>query len=139
MAYSVVRVRVYLRSFNYHEFFIGYCSGVWGLVTILTQGPSFLRFIHGWDSTKIGLLSGLPHLFRSIMAIVISQCMDYLLRSEMLSRNSVRKSATAVATILNGFFVLGLAYSGCDATTACVCIIFATTCHAGVSRWAWKI
>lgn len=108
-------------------------GGIWGLFTILTQTPSYFRFVHHWDSTKIGLLSGLPHLFRSIMAILISQFLDYLLKSEILSRNQVRKTATATCTIINGCFVLGLAFSGCNSTFACICMILATASHGAVS------
>lgn len=108
-------------------------GGVFGLFTLLTQGPSYFRFIHGWNSTKVGLLSGLPHLFRSIMAITISQLMDYVLSKELLSRNNVRKIATAISTILNGFFVLCLAFCDCNAMLACLCIIFATASHGAVS------
>lgn len=114
---------------------IAQLGGTFGLFTILTQGPSYFRNIHGWDSTKVGLLAGIPHLFRSIMAITISQLMDYMLKNEILSRNNVRKTGTAICTILNGLFVLGLAFSGCDATLACMCMILATASHGGVSRY----
>lgn len=108
-------------------------GGVWGLQTILTQGPSYFRFIHGWDSTKIGIISGIPHFFRSLMAIIISQIMDRLLTKQMISRNNVRKVGTALCTIVNGVFIMGLAFSGCNSTMACCCIIIATALHGAVS------
>ncbi|CAG9800583.1 unnamed protein product [Chironomus riparius] len=108
-------------------------GGIWGLFTILTQGPSYFRFVHKWDSTKIGLVSGLPHLFRSFTAIFIGQFLDYLLQKKCLTRNQVRKLATGICTIGNGIFVLLLAFSGCNALFACICMIIATACHGAVS------
>lgn len=108
-------------------------GGVWGLFTILTQGPSYFRFVHGWDSTKVGIFSGLPHLVRTFMAIAVSQVADYLLRNEMMSRNNVRKIGTTICCIVNGIFVVGLAYAGCNEILACVFIILATACHGAVS------
>lgn len=108
-------------------------GGIWGLFTLLTQGPSYFRFVHGWDSTKVGIYSGLPHLLRTVMALVVSQVADYLLRNDKMSRDNVRKIGTTICCIINGIFVLALAYSGCNEVLACVFIILATGCHGAVS------
>lgn len=108
-------------------------GGVWGLFTLLTQGPSYFRFVHGWDSTKVGIFSGLPHVFRTAVALIVSKVGDYCLRNEKMSRNNVRKVGTSISCIVNGIFVIGLAYSGCDATLACVFIVLATGSHGAVS------
>lgn len=108
-------------------------GGIWGLVTLLTQVPSYFRFVHGWSSTKVGIFSGLPHFMRTIMAIVFSQIADYMLRNNLMSRNHVRKIGTTISCTLNGIFVLALAYSGCNEVLACAFIIIATGCHGAVS------
>lgn len=112
---------------------IAQTGGIYGLFTILTQAPTYFRIIHGWQSTKIGIISGVPHLFRTIMAILISQVADYLLRKSIMSRDQVRKTAAAVGTIINGIFVIGVAFSGCNSLLACIFIIIATGCHGAVS------
>lgn len=108
-------------------------GGVWGLFTILTQAPSYFRFVHGWDSTKVGIFSGLPHLMRVAIAILVSKVADYLLRHNKMSRNNVRNIATTISCTLNGVLVLAVAFSGCNSTLACVFIILATGCHGAVS------
>lgn len=45
----------------------------------------------------------------------------------------MRKIGAGIGTIVNGLFVLGLAFCGCDSVTACICIIIATGCHGAVS------
>lgn len=108
-------------------------GGVWGLFTILAQGPSYFRFIHGWSSTKVGIFSGLPHLARTFMALVFSQIADYFLRNDKMSRENVRKIGTTISCVVNGIFVLGLAYSGCNAVLACTFIILSSGSHGAVS------
>lgn len=108
-------------------------GGIWGLFTILTQAPSYFRFVHGWDSTKVGIFSGLPHLARVVIAISVSKTADYILRNNKMSRDNVRNIGTTISCTLNGVFVLALAYSGCNATLACVFIILATGSHGAVS------
>lgn len=108
-------------------------GGVWGLFTILAQAPSYFRFVHGWSSTKVGIFSGLPHLARTLMALVFSQIADYFLRHDKMSRENVRKIGTSISCIINGIFVLGLAWSGCDAVLACAFIILSSGSHGAVS------
>ncbi|CAH1999139.1 unnamed protein product [Acanthoscelides obtectus] len=108
-------------------------GGVWGFFTLMTNGPSYFKFIHGWNIRETGLLSGLPHLLRMGWAYVFSQLGDYLLRSGKMSRPNVRKLATAVCCIGQGFFMLGLAYSGCDRYRAIVFLTLAVAIHGAVS------
>ena len=69
-------------------------GGIWGLFTLLTQAPTYFRFIHGWGIEMTGILSGLPHLLRVGFSIAFSHFGDYLLRNDKMSRNNVRKLAT---------------------------------------------
>lgn len=69
-------------------------GGIWGLFTLLTQAPTYFRFIHGWGIEMTGILSGLPHLLRVGFSIVFSNFGDYLLSNNKMSRNNVRRLAT---------------------------------------------
>jgi MFS transporter, ACS family, solute carrier family 17 (sodium-dependent inorganic phosphate cotransporter), member 5 len=109
-------------------------GGIYGLFTILTQAPSYFRNIHGWNSTKVGIFSGLPHLLRTIMALIISRTVDSLIRKDKITKNSARKIGTAICCIFNGFFIFLAAFTGCDATMACVFIILATGCHGVMKK-----
>ncbi|XP_050301012.1 sialin [Anthonomus grandis grandis] len=108
-------------------------GGTWGLFTLMTQAPTYFKFIHGWNIKATGVLSGLPHLLRMLWAFVFSQVGDYLLRSNKMSRTNVRKLATAVCCIGQGVFMMALAYSGCDSTIAIVFLTLAVAIHGSVS------
>lgn len=108
-------------------------GGFWGFFTLLTQAPTYFHLIHGWSVHMTGLLSGIPHLCRIIFAIVFSAFMDSLLKRQKLSRTSVRKLAGGVANIVQGLFVICLAYSGCNAMAAVIFFNLATTVYGAVS------
>ncbi|KAJ8930786.1 hypothetical protein NQ314_016381, partial [Rhamnusium bicolor] len=108
-------------------------GGVWGLFTLMTHAPTYFKFIHGWNIRATGLLSGMPHLFRMLWAFIFSQLGDYLLRSNKMTRSNVRKLATAVCCIGQGVFMVALAYSGCNYTSAIVFLTLAVTSHGAVS------
>ncbi|KAL9702381.1 hypothetical protein quinque_005899 [Culex quinquefasciatus] len=108
-------------------------AGIWGLFTVMTQAPSYFNYIHGWDIKMTGLLSGIPHLCRMIFAYFFSMMGDYLLRNNLMSRTNVRKMGGASCCVLNGIFVLGLAYSGCHSTAAILFLTLATMAHGAVS------
>lgn len=80
-----------------------------------------------------GLLSGIPHLTRMIFAYFFSTFADSLLRSKRMSRTNVRKLAGATSTLLNGVFVLCLAFSGCSSNAAILFLTLSTAVHGAVS------
>lgn len=111
-------------------------SAPFRLFTLMTQAPTYFKKIHGWDIKLIGLLSGMPHLMRMIFAYFFSIFGDYLLRTDKMSTTNVRKLATFVCSIVKGFFVIGIAYSGCNSTMAVVFLTIATALHGAVSTGA---
>lgn len=108
-------------------------GGIWGLFTLMTQGPTYFKLILGWDMRTIGLLSGLPHLTRMIFAYYFSIFGDYLLATDKMSRTNVRKFAGTVCNIVNGVFIIALAYSGCNSVAAVIYLTIATSVHGAVS------
>lgn len=108
-------------------------GGLWGMFTLMTQAPTYFKFIHGWNIRATGVLSGLPHILRMLFAFVFSQIGDYLLRSNKMSRTNVRKLATAFCCIGQGIFMMALSYSGCDAMAAIVFLTLAVAMNGSVS------
>lgn len=108
-------------------------GGIWGLFTMLTQAPTYFRHVHGWSIRATGLLSGFPHICRITFAMVVSWIGDYMLKKEKISRTKLRKIATALCTVVQGVFVLGLAYSGCSPVVAAACLAAAVGASGAVS------
>lgn len=74
-------------------------GGIFCLLTMLTQAPTYFRLVHGWSIEMTGILSGLPHLSRVGFSIMFSIFGDYLLSNDKMSRNNVRRLATFVCKI----------------------------------------
>ncbi|KAJ1522212.1 hypothetical protein ONE63_002520 [Megalurothrips usitatus] len=108
-------------------------GGVFGLFTLMTQAPSYFRYIHGWNIRMTGLLSGLPHVMRMIFAWLFSELGDYLLRRGHMSRTNVRKLATFFCDVVQGLLILFLTFSGCNSVAAIVFLTAATAVHGSVS------
>lgn len=108
-------------------------SGAWGFLTLMTQGPSYLNFIHGWNINATGLLSGMPHILRMIFSYLFSSMSDWLLRTNRMSLTNVRKLATFVCTGLQGILILFLGYSGCHPILAVVFMMAGTVVNGAVS------
>ncbi|XP_072398707.1 sialin-like isoform X1 [Diabrotica undecimpunctata] len=108
----------------------------WGLFTLMVNGPTYFKFIHGWDIRSTGFLSGMPHIFRIIFSYIFSMFGDFLLRTEKLGRSNVRKLATLCCNGLQGVFMLALAYSGCDKVTAITMLSLAVAVNGAVSTGA---
>ncbi|XP_046988255.1 sialin-like [Schistocerca americana] len=100
---------------------------IWGMFTILTQAPTYFRNVHGWSVQKVGFFSGLPHVCRTSFAIIVGYVCDHLLSSGKLSVTAVRKLAGFITNILQGIFMLGLAFSGCNSVMATICLTAALT------------
>ncbi|XP_047109563.1 sialin-like [Schistocerca piceifrons] len=97
------------------------------MFTILTQAPTYFRNVHGWSVQKVGFFSGLPHVCRTSFAIIVGYVCDHLLSSGKLSVTAVRKLAGFITNILQGIFMLGLAFSGCNSVMATICLTAALT------------
>ena len=67
------------------------CGNCWGLVTLASYGPSYLKYILGVDIKTNGALSGLPMLSRYIGGIFCAAIADYILTKKYLSIVSTRR------------------------------------------------
>ncbi|KRT85633.1 membrane transporter, partial [Oryctes borbonicus] len=108
-------------------------GGIWGFFTIMTHAPQYFKIVHGWDIKATGLLSGMPHILRFGFSLLFSQLGDYLLESNRMSRTNVRKLAVTHCCTIQGLLMLGLAYSGCNYTTAIIFLSAAVAVNGAVS------
>ncbi|KAK5640472.1 hypothetical protein RI129_011283 [Pyrocoelia pectoralis] len=111
-------------------------GGLWGLFTVMTNGPMFFKSVHGWNITTTGFLSGLPHLARMMFAYAFSTLADYLLTTNKMTRTNVRKFATCFCNIGQGLCMIVMAYSGCNYTMAIVFLTAATGIHGASATGA---
>lgn len=111
-------------------------GGIWGLFTLAAQAPSYFNFVLGLNIKQTGLWSGMPHFVRWAFAFGFSMISDRLVKSQRMSMTNVRKLATCFCNILQGLFILGLCYSGCNSLVAVIMLFSATAVNGAVSSGA---
>ncbi|KAL5235204.1 hypothetical protein ACI65C_002614 [Semiaphis heraclei] len=111
-------------------------GGIWGLFTLAAQAPSYFNFILGLNIKQTGLWSGMPHFARWAFSFGFSMICDRLVKSKRMSMTNVRKMATVFCNILQGLFILGLCYSGCNSVVAVIMLFSATVVNGAISSGA---
>ncbi|CAL8122496.1 unnamed protein product [Orchesella dallaii] len=86
----------------------------WGLYTIMTELPTYMKTVLHFDIKQNSLMSAFPHLLTLIVSIILSNVGDNLIEREYLSIGAVRKLCTSIALWGYAAALLGVAYSGCD-------------------------
>ncbi|XP_050423978.1 vesicular glutamate transporter 1-like [Adelges cooleyi] len=108
-------------------------GSTWGMYTLSIQAPTYFRFVLGFDLKQVGIWTGIPHLFSWLFSLVCGYGCDFLIKSNMLSTTNVRKLACIFCNIVQGLFILGLAYSGCSYTLAIINLVFAVAMNGAMS------
>ncbi|XP_046815652.1 putative inorganic phosphate cotransporter [Vespa crabro] len=75
---------------------IAHCGQNWGYWTLLTEMPTYLNSVLGFDIEKNGGISALPYLAMWILSFPISWLSDYALKKNV-SRSITRKLANTLA------------------------------------------
>ncbi|XP_050423926.1 putative inorganic phosphate cotransporter [Adelges cooleyi] len=108
-------------------------GGVWGLLTLATQSPTYFNFVLGLNIKKTGLWSGMPYIARWLFAFGFGMFSDFLIKSKKLTITNVRKLATILCNICQGLFILGICFCGCNSTAAIIMVTLATAVNGSVS------
>nr|XP_023022082.1 putative inorganic phosphate cotransporter [Leptinotarsa decemlineata] len=82
---------------------------VWGYNTLLSEIPTYMNKIIGFNMKQNGLLSAIPYLTNFIMTYVFSYLSDYLINNNIISTTWCRKCASTIATLIPAasFLILG--------------------------------
>ncbi|KAH0817601.1 hypothetical protein GEV33_005190 [Tenebrio molitor] len=105
----------------------------WGVFTLLTQLPKFMKDMFNFDLGKSGFLSGLPYLAMAIMIQFSGHVADWLREKKHFSTTKVRKMFTCGAFVLRAAFLIAAAFS----TSTVGSIIFLVLAEGlGVCSWS---
>lgn len=104
----------------------------WGLHTLMTQGPSYLKYIFGWKPSMVGVWLGVPHLMRTGCAVLFSYAADKMLTANCFSVTVVRKIFVFIGSVLHGVLLLGIEFSNCD-TNFVILFLTLSTAMTGAS------
>uniref|UniRef100_A0A1B6BXP3 Major facilitator superfamily (MFS) profile domain-containing protein n=2 Tax=Clastoptera arizonana TaxID=38151 RepID=A0A1B6BXP3_9HEMI len=86
----------------------------WGMITIVTELPKYMKSVLHFEIEANGYLSAFPYLSMTIIAILSGWFSDFLLEKKYFSITVVRKIFTTVAAVGPAIGILGASFSGCN-------------------------
>ncbi|XP_075225441.1 putative inorganic phosphate cotransporter isoform X2 [Lycorma delicatula] len=86
----------------------------WGLFTIITDLPKYMKSVMHFSIAQNGFLSAAPYLVMWIAALISGWIVDWLINVKQYSVTFVRKLFITIASVGPGLGILAATYSGCD-------------------------
>ncbi|XP_033646519.1 sialin-like [Asterias rubens] len=99
---------------------IGHFSNNWGFYTLLTNLPTYLKVVLGFDLSQSGFLAAVPYLTLWFFMLTGGQVADYLRGNSILSTGATRKIFNSIGLVLPAVFLVITGYVGCNYTLAVV-------------------
>ncbi|KAL1129021.1 hypothetical protein AAG570_013553 [Ranatra chinensis] len=86
----------------------------WGLFTIITDLPKYMKSVMHFSITQNGLWSAAPYLVMWMFAILSGWIVDWLVGPRHVNITIVRKIFVSIASVGPAIGILAASYSGCD-------------------------
>uniref|UniRef100_A0A1B6C9M9 Major facilitator superfamily (MFS) profile domain-containing protein n=1 Tax=Clastoptera arizonana TaxID=38151 RepID=A0A1B6C9M9_9HEMI len=86
----------------------------WGLFTIITDLPKYMKSVLHFSVAQNGFRSALPYAAMWITAIISGCLVDWILSKKILSVTNTRKVFTTFASVGPAIGIIGASYAGCD-------------------------
>ncbi|KAK5646087.1 hypothetical protein RI129_004551 [Pyrocoelia pectoralis] len=105
----------------------------WGLYTLLTQLPTFMKDTLHFELASTGVMAGIPYLVMAVTTPIAGKVADSLLEREIFNITQVRKICNYAACIGPAVFLLAAAYLISPVgTTICMSVA------VGMSAFKWS-
>ncbi|XP_054287826.1 putative inorganic phosphate cotransporter [Macrosteles quadrilineatus] len=88
----------------------------WGIISIVTELPKYMKDVLHFEIQDNGLLTAIPYAAMTVVAVVSGWVSDWLLHNDYMSITSVRKLFTTIAAVGPSIGLVGAMASGCDST-----------------------
>ncbi|CAG9801294.1 unnamed protein product [Chironomus riparius] len=82
----------------------------WGLFTMLTQLPSFLKDYNDYSISDTGFVASIPYLVFGVALLLAGIPTDYLQEKETLTTTQIRRFFSCFAFLAQGIFIMTAAY-----------------------------
>ncbi|XP_033121660.1 sialin-like [Anneissia japonica] len=107
---------------------ISHFANNYGFYTMLTNLPSYMKNILGFDITRSGYLSAVPYIANWLIIVSGGQIADYLRSHGYLSTTNTRKLFNSLGMMLPALFLVLTGYVGCNKPLAILCLTLAVGC-----------
>ncbi|XP_049775994.1 putative inorganic phosphate cotransporter isoform X2 [Schistocerca cancellata] len=95
----------------------------WGFFTLLTETPTYLSNVLGFDIESNGLLSALPYVANIVLSLASSWIVNSVEKKQILSRGALRKVVNSIASWLPAAALVALSFIPLEDPTAAVILL----------------
>ncbi|RZB39599.1 inorganic phosphate cotransporter [Asbolus verrucosus] len=86
------------------------CSQCWGAFTLLTEIPSYMSNIMGFDISDNSQLSALPYIAQFLMGLITAPISDRLITNKVATITTMRKCFNSLGTFIPATALIALAF-----------------------------
>ncbi|XP_075225786.1 putative inorganic phosphate cotransporter [Lycorma delicatula] len=86
----------------------------WGIISITSDLPKYMKYVLHYDIEHNGLLSALPFMIVSITAVLGGWLSDFLHRRKLTSTSTSRKLLATISSVGPALGLTGVIYAGCN-------------------------
>ncbi|XP_066986838.1 sialin-like [Macrobrachium rosenbergii] len=104
-----------------------------GFSLCITHIPTYMKNILGFSIRENGMLSSAPFMSRYCGGLLASSLSDWMLKRGLISVINNRRVFSAIAMFGPALMVIGVAHSGCNATTAVVLLCLTMFFNGAIS------
>ncbi|XP_022105784.1 sialin-like [Acanthaster planci] len=104
-----------------------FCNN-WGFYTLLTNLPTYLKVVLGFDISESGFLAAVPYLVFWCIVLGGGQIADFLRMRGILTTTTTRKLFNSTGFILPATFLVITGYVGCNHYLAIVFLTLSVGC-----------
>ncbi|XP_046751158.1 putative inorganic phosphate cotransporter [Diprion similis] len=93
----------------------------WGLYTMVTNLPKYMKSILKFSIQTNGLLTAFPYVILFFVSNGTAWLADWLIKAGKLSCKNMRKIFMTIASVAAAVFMIAASYAGCDRVLVVVC------------------
>jgi len=103
----------------------------WGFYTLLTNLPTYMSSVLGFNISQNGVLSSLPYVAMMVLGYTSSFIADYVIKKGYTSIVVIRKSFNTIAMYGSAISLLIITFLHCQTTGIYVLLVFAVAFDGG--------
>ncbi|XP_049776012.1 vesicular glutamate transporter 2-like isoform X2 [Schistocerca cancellata] len=111
----------------------------WGYYTLLTEIPTYMSNVLGFDIASNGLLSALPYVVNCALSLAFSWIINGVEKKEIFSKGTLRKVANSIGYWIPAAALVALSFIPVDDPTAAVILLTVSVGFNSISIMGYQM
>ncbi|XP_059058439.1 putative inorganic phosphate cotransporter [Achroia grisella] len=100
-----------MTSLPFWAIIIAHCGQNWGFFTLMSEMPTYLSKVLGFNLQSNGVLSSLPYIVMTLLSFICGFISDLLIRTQRMSRVNTRRLFNTIGFWGPALALIGLSYA----------------------------